>query len=29
MPMSDYLRGVRAKIGTDLVLVPSATGLGR
>lgn len=27
MPISDYLRGVRAKLGNDLILVPSATGL--
>lgn len=27
MPISDYLRDLRTKIGTDLVLVPAATGL--
>ena len=27
MPISDYLRGIRAKIGNDLLVVPSATGL--
>jgi len=27
MGMSDYLRGIRAKIGTDLLLVPTVTGI--
>jgi 8-oxo-dGTP pyrophosphatase MutT (NUDIX family) len=27
MPMSDYLRGVRAKVGRELLLMPSVTGL--
>ena len=27
MPMSDYMRGLRAKIGNDLLAVPSVTGL--
>jgi 8-oxo-dGTP pyrophosphatase MutT (NUDIX family) len=27
MPMSDYLRDLRAKVGTSLLVVPSATGL--
>jgi 8-oxo-dGTP pyrophosphatase MutT (NUDIX family) len=27
MPISDYLRGIRKKVGHDLLLVPSVTGL--
>lgn len=27
MPISEYLRGLREKVGRDLLLVPSVTGL--